>query len=217
MEKYSWLFVLTMFACTSKHQTSVTLNHQEKEATQDSYAIPKKNYMVVEFYKGVSQTQAQQVLDSLNCTYQWQSGDREDDSHQNQVITSGVGHKYLLTFYDPKKQAAFLKKTQIKPAIFRIWDEHNQKSYTYNKNNALVVVFKLKQTEDNCNHLLQQWNCTYYSGMDSGKGKKYFYSTGPKFIVNFPNKTQAQAFIDEHKKMPEIHEIYPPDWGIFKD
>ena len=80
-----------------------------------------------------------------------------------------------------------------------------------------MVVFKPHETEANCHYLLQQWNCTYYSGVDAGKGKKYVQNTGPKFIVNFPNKSQAQAFIDQHQKVPEIYEIYHPDWGILKD
>lgn len=219
MKKYSWLFCLAMLACSPKSQTSVVLNSQEMEQTQDSSRVVAlhKNYLMVEFYKGVSQTQAQQVLTKLNCKYQLQEDLHEDDSHQNKAVTSRVGHKYLLTFLDIKKQALFMKQAQTNPTVFRIWDEHNHKSYTYKHNNALVVVFKDHETEANCHYLLEQWNCTYYSGIDAAKGKKYLQATGPQFIVNFPDKSQAQAFIDQHQKVPEVHKIYQPDWGILKD
>jgi len=54
--------------------------------------------------------------------------------------------------------------------------------------------------------------------MDSSRGKIYFYSTGPKYIVTFKDEDQKYSF--ERKNyffLPEIHEIYEPDWDIQKD
>lgn len=214
-KKYIWVWLFLAGACTQK--TSTVNIHTPKEAEQTDEPIVHKKYMVVEFYKEVGSLQAKKTLDSLECLYQPHSSDKEDDSHQNRIVASGIGHKYLLTFYNSKKQNLFLKKAKEKPAIYRIWDEQNHQSYTYTNNEALVVVFKLKENEAVCNNLLQQWNCTYYPGMDSSKGKQYFNATGPKFIVNFASKKQASDFLKKHKEIPNIYEIYKADWGILKD
>ena len=57
----------------------------------------------------------------------------------------------------------------------------------------------------------------YREGMDSSKGKIYFYKTGPKFILTFETEQEKNKFEREYQSLKEIYETYSPDWEIRKD
>jgi hypothetical protein len=81
----------------------------------------------------------------------------------------------------------------------------------------LVAVFKkaiqLKQAQE----LLEETGVRYRKGMDSSRGKLYFYSTGPKFILTFESQPDKETFIAQYAQMEAFHEIYTPDWTKHKD
>ena len=81
----------------------------------------------------------------------------------------------------------------------------------------LVVVFKQEIELDNAVSILQHTGISYRKGMDSSKGKIYFYKTGSKFILTFETEQRKDAFIAEYENKKEIYEIYAPDWSITKD
>jgi hypothetical protein len=56
----------------------------------------------------------------------------------------------------------------------------------------------------------------YRTGMDSSRGKHYFYSTGPKFLVDV-QKDKISKFMEDLNSQSEIHEVYKADWNILKD
>lgn len=82
----------------------------------------------------------------------------------------------------------------------------------------LIVVFKKYVTVERAEEVLRDNGVTVYrEGMDSSKGKIYFYSTGPKFIVTFSSLEQKEKFAGANKNHKDIHEIYTPDWNLQKD
>lgn len=81
-----------------------------------------------------------------------------------------------------------------------------------------IVVFKKNITDEAAENWMKSINVTYRKGMDSSRGKIYFYSTGPKYIIKFTDEAQKQSFNMEHYDfLPEIHEIYTADWDKAKD
>lgn len=81
----------------------------------------------------------------------------------------------------------------------------------------LIVVFTKETELSRAEQILSNCNADYREGMDSSKGKIYFYRTGPKFILTFHTKKEKQAFLHNHKAINEIYEVYEPDWDIMKD
>lgn len=79
----------------------------------------------------------------------------------------------------------------------------------------LIVVFKKEIDLTKANEILHQFKFPYRQGMSS-RGKHYFYKTGPKFIVTLPVNKNA-AFLENCKNIPEIFEVFEPDWEILKD
>ena len=81
----------------------------------------------------------------------------------------------------------------------------------------LVAVFKKDIQPQQAQELLDKIGVKYRKGMDSSRGKLYFYSTGPKFILTFERQSDKETFIAQHAKMEAFHEIYTPDWTKHKD
>jgi hypothetical protein len=82
---------------------------------------------------------------------------------------------------------------------------------------ALIVVFKKEITGAFAEELLTKAGVIFHSGMDSSRGKLYFYKTGPKFIVTFESEEQKDVFQKKYENAEAIYEIYKPNWDIQKD
>lgn len=80
-----------------------------------------------------------------------------------------------------------------------------------------IIVFKKNVEINIAESLLDSLKVKHRYGMDSSKGKGYFYKTGPKFIVTFKTLNEKQKFILDCQKVIEIFEIYTPNWEIIKD
>jgi len=81
----------------------------------------------------------------------------------------------------------------------------------------LIIVFKKEIELQNARQILDNAGVEYRKGMDSSKGKVYFYNTGPKFIVSFKTEKAKNDFRSMSENLSEVHEIYSPDWSIRKD
>ncbi|WP_276480138.1 hypothetical protein [Paraflavitalea pollutisoli] len=81
----------------------------------------------------------------------------------------------------------------------------------------LIVVFKKDISESAAEEKLTNTGSAYRSGMDSSRGKLYFYSTGPKFILTLVTEMERSKVTRALEGMPEIHEVYTPDWTKCKD
>jgi hypothetical protein len=80
----------------------------------------------------------------------------------------------------------------------------------------IVVVFKKDITNDQAKMIMDRLNLIYHEGMDSSRGKSYFYKTGPKFIAKIEPQ-QEKSLISKLNKYTEIYEVYQSDWKIIKD
>ncbi len=86
------------------------------------------------------------------------------------------------------------------------------------KEHELVVVFKKEIPEEKTLDIMKSFHVNFRSGMDSSRGKIYFYATGEKFIVHFQSEQEKLDFSKQrHHFKTEIHEIYEADWNIQKD
>lgn len=82
----------------------------------------------------------------------------------------------------------------------------------------LIVVFKKEISDGEAEVFLKEnGNPASRTGMDSSRGKLYYYKTGPKFIVTFDSNEDREAFRSATQDRPEIYEVYTPDWTIQKD
>lgn len=81
----------------------------------------------------------------------------------------------------------------------------------------LIVVFAKDIAISRAKSILESAGAKYREGMDSSRGKIYFYSTGPKFILTFDTMRAQREFVTSFKARREIHEVYVPDWKIKKD
>lgn len=81
----------------------------------------------------------------------------------------------------------------------------------------LVLVFTKNTGLRKAQTVLDKLGVKYREGMDSSKGKIYFYNTGPKFILTFETDEERNEFENKYQDLKEIHEIYTPDWTIQKD
>ncbi len=81
----------------------------------------------------------------------------------------------------------------------------------------LIVVFIKGIEVQKAQILLDKTGIAYRKGMDSSRGKLYFYNTGPKFILTFPSQQEKEKFITDHQNAKAIYELYTPDWTKRKD
>jgi len=82
----------------------------------------------------------------------------------------------------------------------------------------LIIVFKKDVAEEQSLKLMESFHVQFRKGMDSSKGKIYFYATGEKYIVTFGNTEEQSEFEKKRYQFSlEIHQIYTPDWNIQKD
>ncbi len=82
----------------------------------------------------------------------------------------------------------------------------------------LIVVFKKDVSDERTLEIINSFGVKYRKGMDSSKGKIYFYSTGEKYILTFATEEEKDKFSWKHHQfMLEIHQIYEPDWDKQKD
>jgi len=80
-----------------------------------------------------------------------------------------------------------------------------------------ILVFTKNTGLRKAKTILDKIGVTYREGMDSSRGKIYFYNTGPKFILTFETEEEKSEFESKYQDVKEIHEIYTPDWTIQKD
>ena len=86
------------------------------------------------------------------------------------------------------------------------------------KAEELIIVFKKSVSEEKSLEMIQSFGFPFREGMDSSRGKIYFYSTGEKYILTFKDADELMAFrMKRHQFLSEVHEIYEPDWDIQKD
>ena len=76
----------------------------------------------------------------------------------------------------------------------------------------IVIVFKKDITHDQAKMIMDRFNLIYHEGMDSSRGKSYFYKTGPKI-----EPEQKKSLISKLNKYTEIYEVYLANWKIIKD
>ncbi len=81
----------------------------------------------------------------------------------------------------------------------------------------LIIVFKKEIALARAEEILKESNTQFREGMDSSRGKIYFYSTGPKFILTFHSEMEKDFFLSRFENTDEVHEIYEPDWDKRKD
>ena len=81
----------------------------------------------------------------------------------------------------------------------------------------LILVFKKEIGLRKAKIILNKTGILYREGMDSGRGKIYFYKTGPKFILTFDTAEEKNKFESKYQDLKEIYEIYTPDWNIQKN
>ena len=80
----------------------------------------------------------------------------------------------------------------------------------------MVVVFKKEIPIEKAREIMETQNRPYKEGMDSSRGKSYFYKTGPKFIAKI-DREEVQEFIKQLESLSEVYEVYKADWSIIKD
>jgi hypothetical protein len=79
----------------------------------------------------------------------------------------------------------------------------------------MVFVFKKNISKEDAEAFIQKVGLPSHPGADASRGKIYFYSTGPKYIVIVPPAREHD--IELLRFEPQIHEIYPADRTIQKD
>lgn len=95
---------------------------------------------------------------------------------------------------------------------------HNKSIYLMKEDKIeLIAVFKKDIKLETAQSILDNAHVKYREGMDSSRGKLYFYSTGPKFILTFETEQEKEHINSTFNKMKEIHEVYTPDWDKCKD
>jgi len=75
----------------------------------------------------------------------------------------------------------------------------------------MAVVFKPDVPVEKASSILYEKEYIFHEGSDNSKGEQYYKQTGPKFIVQVP-KDRLETFHLDLKDVPQIYEIYQPDW-----
>ena len=81
---------------------------------------------------------------------------------------------------------------------------------------TLAVVFTKETPPTTADAIIRKQKCVYREGMDSSKGKNYFYKTGPKYLLTL-NKAECTKVKANLTKANNIYEIYEADFSIQKD
>ncbi len=77
---------------------------------------------------------------------------------------------------------------------------------------AIVVVFKKNVDESSTARILERGRYIF----SPNRGKRSLMSGGPAFTVYVP-VDMREAIKEKLRKIPEIHEVYDPDWSKRKD
>ena len=80
----------------------------------------------------------------------------------------------------------------------------------------VVVVFQKNVTPKRAGKVMQRFGVPFHEGMDSSRGKTYFYHTGPKYIARVTAE-KIPPFLKDCAAIKKIHECYLADWNIVKD
>ncbi|MHA1299340.1 MAG: hypothetical protein ACTSO9_07895 [Candidatus Helarchaeota archaeon] len=81
----------------------------------------------------------------------------------------------------------------------------------------LIVVFKKDVDLKDAENILNKFKeIDFHEGMDSSRGKAYFYRTGPKFIIKISDE-KKNKFIKEIERISELYEVYIADYSTYKD
>ena len=81
----------------------------------------------------------------------------------------------------------------------------------------LIIVFRQGVSLEKGAEILRAAQVNYREGMDSSRGKAYFYRTGPKFILTFASASEKEKFREQYEQLQGVYEIYLPDWNMRKD
>jgi hypothetical protein len=81
---------------------------------------------------------------------------------------------------------------------------------------AIVVAFKKGIPVERAEEVLKKLGRPFHSGSDSSRGKVFFYSHGPQYLVDVA-KDEQPAFLARAKKESTIAEAWVADWSIQKD
>jgi hypothetical protein len=80
-----------------------------------------------------------------------------------------------------------------------------------------IVVFKKETPEKKAEEFMESTGYPFSEGMDSSRGKAYFYKTGNKYFILFPSEKTQLGFLKKYSEHELVYEIYKPDWKIQKD
>ena len=87
---------------------------------------------------------------------------------------------------------------------------------TSNEVVEMIVVFKKIVPIEVASRIMDSLERPYNEGMDSSRGKIYFYKTGPKFRVKI-TPDEVPEFTEHLGRLSEVYEIYKANWNIVKD
>jgi len=79
----------------------------------------------------------------------------------------------------------------------------------------LIVVFKKEIMSDQAKNIMDKIKYPKREGMDSSKGKAYFYRTGPKYVVEVPDEGVKE--LKEQLDIKHVYEVYRANWDVRKD
>ena len=80
----------------------------------------------------------------------------------------------------------------------------------------VVVAFKKGVTEAQARAVLEPLGVPFHPGSDSSRGKVFFYSHGPQFLLTVePGKVTAT--IAKLRQSQRVAEAWEADWAITKD
>lgn len=80
----------------------------------------------------------------------------------------------------------------------------------------IIVVFKKDISIEQADAVMKILKLSYHEGMDSSRGKLYFYATGPKFIVKVP-LSHKDEFMKKTMEVQSVFEAYEANYKIQKD
>jgi hypothetical protein len=81
---------------------------------------------------------------------------------------------------------------------------------------SIVVAFKKGVTAERAAEVMKRLGLPFHSGSDSSRGKQFFYSHGPQYLVEAAPAEQ-RAYLDRAKKERDVAEAWLADWKTQKD